>query len=153
MSSIWFLVNAGYTHGEQNMRTNIGGLGEGFYSMIARWMDNATQVSGIELFFLVAGGLLDLLGIAGRSVFPWWPLHPIGFVVETSGLVRGVVFSIFLAWTLERLAFLFGGVGKYQRMKPFFLGMLVGYVPGAGLSYLVDGVWFPDRLHSFEVFF
>jgi hypothetical protein len=46
----------------------------------------------------------------------------------------------------------FGGVGLYRKTQPLFLGILVGYVLGVAVAYVVDSVWFPDSPHVIEIF-
>ena len=40
-----------------------------------------------------------------------------------------------------------GGMTLYRRARPFFLGLLLGYVLGVGLCFLVDVIWFPSHGH------
>jgi hypothetical protein len=62
------------------------------------------------------------------------------------------MFSIFLAWLIKFLLMRFGGVGLYRKTQPLFLGILVGYVLGVAVAYVVDSVWFPDSPHVIEIF-
>lgn len=151
-ASILYIIVAGYATGANNLRSGPGELGVGFYSMIIQWVDNPAKVSELEILFFVSGMILNILLTAGRYLFYWWPLHPIGFVALTSDSVVRVVFSIFLAWLIQTLLLRFSGVRLYRRVQPLFLGMLVGYVLGVGLSFLIDSIWFPGSPHSYDVF-
>jgi hypothetical protein len=101
---------------------------------------------------------LTLLGVGAvvmsaltllRYRVSWWPLHPIGFAVASSGTyVRYTVFSVFLAWAIKALILRLGGVTLYRRCRPFFLGVLVGYTSGIVLSTLIDAIWFSGAGHS-----
>jgi len=101
---------------------------------------------------------LTLLGVGAavmsvltllRYRVSWWPLHPIGFAVASSGTyVRYTVFSVFLAWAIKALILRLGGVTLYRRCRPFFLGVLVGYTSGVVLSTLIDAIWFSGAGHS-----
>lgn len=79
--------------------------------------------------------------------FPWWPLHPIGFGVAQAFGTTFVVFSVFLSWFIKLLLLKIGGVGLYRRSRPFFVGMMVGYVVAVAVSYGVDVIWFPQNGH------
>lgn len=154
VSSLGYLIHAGYTYGEQSLRGGaIGSLGNGFYAMAISWMDNATQISQLEVIYLGSGGVLTFIMIIGRYLFYWWPLNPIGFVVAASTPIRVAFFPFLLAWLIQVVLLRIGGVRLYRSVQPLFLGMLVGYVLGAAVSYLVDGLWFIDQPHLFENFF
>ena len=96
---------------------------------------------------------LGLAAICGALIylryrFVWWPLHPIGFTVSgTTWPIRVSVFSIFLTWLVKLVILKIGGNRLYTRSRPFFLGMLVGYVVGVAISFVVDVIWFPGEGH------
>jgi hypothetical protein len=153
-SSLGYLIWAGYRYGEQSLRGGaIGSLGNGFYAMAIAWIDNATRITELEVAFLVGGGIMTFIMTIGRYLFYWWPLHPIGFVVAAAAPIRSAFFPFFLAWLIQVLLLRFGGVRLYQKAQPLFLGMLVGYLIGAGVSYTIDVFWFPDTPHLYENFF
>ncbi|MBM3262601.1 MAG: hypothetical protein FJY97_04135 [candidate division Zixibacteria bacterium] len=152
VTSIGYIITAGYAYGAHNLRTGPGPLGDGFYNLIISWINNATQVTSLELSFLASGGVLMILLSLCRYLFYWWPLHPIGLVVVASGPAVGAVFPIFLAWLIQTLLIRTGGVRQYRRIQPLFIGILVAYVLGQGLSFFVDLYWFPDAPHAFDAF-
>jgi len=69
----------------------------------------------------VTGGLLVL-----RALVPWWPLHPIGYVVCGSWALSVTWFSIMLGWLAKACIMNFGGATAYRRVLPFFLGFVLG---------------------------
>ncbi|MBI4551080.1 MAG: hypothetical protein HY710_02335 [Candidatus Latescibacteria bacterium] len=151
LTSLLYIISAGYRFGAQNLRTGPGSLGIGFYDLIIQWINNATRVSQLEMIFLLSGVVLLLLMTAGRYLFYWWPLHPIGLLVVASSNTVTAVFPLFLAWLIQVALRRFGGGRLYRKAQPLFVGILVGYVLGQGLSFLVDFIWFPDNPHVFEV--
>lgn len=151
-TSLVYVIFAGYTYGAQNLRTDPGGLGVGFYDLIISWINNATLVTSLELSFLASGGVLMVLLSLARYFFYWWPLHPIGLVVVASSPTTGAIFPIFLAWLIQTILIRIGGGRLYRGVQPLFIGILAGYVLGQGLSFLVDSIWFPDAPHQFDVF-
>ena len=101
----------------------------------------------LSLFGIGAAGMSLLTFMKYR--FAWWPLHPIGFALAGTGTsVRYTVFSVFIAWTIKFLILRIGGAALYRRYIPFFLGVLVGYTTGVGVSIVVDILWFPGGGHS-----
>jgi hypothetical protein len=73
-------------------------------------------------------------------------------VAYTSDSVLRIFFPVFLAWLIQSLLLRFGGVRLYRDAQPLFLGILVGYVLGVGVSFVIDLVWFPANPHSYEAF-
>ena len=115
-------------------------------------MKNATQISTLEILFLATGMAISTLLALGRYVFYWWPLNPIGFAIGASAPIRGVVFTLFVAWLVQIILLRIGGVSLYRKAQPLFLGMLVGYVIGVFVAYVVDSIFFPDIPHIAEIF-
>lgn len=152
VTSTIYVIYTGYTQGADNLHINLTNTGILFYDLIVKWMRNATRISEIEIIFLVSGAMVNMLLVAGRYFFYWWPLNPIGFVIGASGPIRGLTFTIFIAWLIKAILLRLGGVRLYQSMQPLFLGILIGYVAGVGVSYVVDANWFPDTPHVGEIF-
>jgi len=82
-----------------------------------------------------------------RYRYAWWPLAPIGLVVPlTHGIAS--IFSLFLTWSAKSIILRIGGVDLYRKMRPLFVGILVGHALGCLLSFFVDIIWFPGQGHS-----
>ena len=67
--------------------------------------------------------------------------------MASTWMVKRIAFSVFVAWLCKRLVLRFGGVALYQRLKPFFVGLAVGFFVGVFLSFGVDVVWFKGGGH------
>jgi len=108
--------------------------------------------------FLSAAGV----GFAGvvvcsamRLRLPWWPIHPVLFLVAGT-LPSALFWGSFLAGWLAKTAVLrFGGGGAYEKAKQFFIGLVAGEFAlgivsmAAGLAcYLLTGLKGPGfRVH------
>ena len=125
-----------------------GAAGVGYIQIIVTWMKNKTVISSIEQLFFGAGVLIAGVLTALRYYFPAWPLHPIGYAIAGSNVVRVVTFSIFLAWLVKTIVLRCGGVSLYKKTQPIFIGMLSGYVLMVVIASIVDAVWFPGQGHS-----
>jgi len=80
--------------------------------------------------------------------FSWWPLHPIGMTIASTHPTRMIAFSLFLAWLAKWFIVKAGGHRAYERFKPLFLGIVLGYFAGAGIAFFVDALFFgPGRGH------
>ena len=98
--------------------------------------------------FLGIGGLITGLMFYLRYRFAGFPVHPIGFTISASGVLQSSVSSIFLVWLAKVILLKFGGLERYRKTAPLFLGMLIGYLAGIGLGVVVDVIWFNGNGHQ-----
>ncbi|OGG48996.1 MAG: hypothetical protein A3F84_14260 [Candidatus Handelsmanbacteria bacterium RIFCSPLOWO2_12_FULL_64_10] len=98
--------------------------------------------------FLGIGGAFTGLLSYLRYRFPGFPVHPIGFAISASEILRSSTASIFIVWLVKTLLLKFGGLERYRKTAPLFLGMAIGYVAGIGLGVAVDVLWFNGDGHS-----
>lgn len=92
---------------------------EGFlkYPRGTDWMD----LSSISM-----GAAFTLFLCFMRVRFIWWGLHPIGYIAASKYHARCIWFSIFLGWFFKYLILKYGGVKFYRKLRPLFLGLIVG---------------------------
>ncbi len=90
---------------------------------------------------MVAGAAGSASMMALRSKFLWWPLHPVGYVLSTSGwIINYLWFSFFVAWAVKLCVMKSGGVRAYRRLAPLFVGFVVGEITVGSLWALVGVV-------------
>ena len=76
---------------------------------------------------IMGGGALFMLFLCVmRLRFIWWPAHPIGYVAFSKYHAHNLWFAIFLGWVMKLVVLRIGGVQLYRRLRPAFLGMIVG---------------------------
>ena len=59
-----------------------------------------------------------------------------------------LLLSFLTAWFIKQAILSVGGIRGYRAGKPFFIGLILGHFVGAGVSFVVDMVWFPGQGHS-----
>jgi len=146
--SIWYSLYLGYNHGVQSYGNWIFYPGNrvSFDMMVAK-LRNPYGTDWGRLSFLGIGALIMAGLTFMRYRFLWWPLHPIGFAIAPTDPVKRLSFSIFLAWAAKLIILKLGGVTLYRRAKLLFIGLIMGYFVGGGVSFVVDMIWFPGRGH------
>ena len=97
-----------------------------------------------NVFFTLLGAAITIVLFTLRFVFPWWPIHPVGFAFAMVLPVRVAFFSIFLAWLAKTIIMRAGGVKLYNRAKPLFLGLIFGEVLISGIGFFIDLALFND---------
>jgi hypothetical protein len=149
LASFIYTIYMGYLHGA----ANYGGI---FTGGLARypWDNLVKKVKGPfstkwgPLGFMFSGAVATAGLMALRYRFPAWPLHPIGFAAGPVYPVNRMVFPLFLAWAIKSTILRVGGVGAYRAGRPFFIGLILGHFVGAGISFIVDMIWFHGNGHS-----
>jgi hypothetical protein len=63
---------------------------------------------------------------AMRALYWWWPLHPLGYALPASWTMSAFWFPVLIAWLVKSLVMRYGGLKRYLRLRPFFLGMIFG---------------------------
>jgi hypothetical protein len=150
LTAILYTVGICYESGGSTFRTwSLVGAPVGMYESLAKVVSNTdpTVPDPGKVSVWALGGLTAWLMVLLQSRLPWWPIHPLGVMLMSSGYVTLYVLDIFLVWLTKLLILRLGGIAMYRRAKPVAYGLIVGYVFAVGCSFLVDLVWFPDGGH------
>ena len=67
-----------------------------------------------------------------RHRFLSWPLHYIGVPIAGTYVMFFAWFSMFLGWLFKLIIPKYGGSNLYVRLRPFFLGLVLGNIVCAG---------------------
>ena len=57
------------------------------------------------------------------------------------------MFTLFMAWMIKSIMIRVGGLMLYNRGKPFFIGLTLGHFAAAGLSFIIDVIYFQGHGH------
>jgi hypothetical protein len=149
LASFAYTIYMGYLHGA----ANYGGLFTGGLAAYP-WDNLVKKVKGPfptkwePLGFMFSGAAITAGLMVLRYRFPGWPLHPIGFAAGPVYPVNSMVFPIFLAWAIKSTIVRIGGAKAYRAAGPFFIGLILGHFVGAGISFIVDMIWFHGNGHG-----
>ncbi len=149
--STFYTIWLGYTMGAYNFQPNwlVINVGRAYFdAVVVPSIRNPLPVNPTDYGFCLAGAGGMLVLNLMRYRFPWWPFHPVGFALSGMSLTRLTSTTIFLAWLIKYLMIKVAGASFYRRSKPFFIGMLTGYVLAVAAGIAVDSVWFPRQGHE-----
>jgi hypothetical protein len=141
-TTIYYYVSMGYRHGL------LHGY-EWYYIMspqlhwgwVVNAMDNPNPPQwACHLFLALGAGTAGLLSWATHS-FVGWPLQPVGLAFALTNTVRIDWFGIFLAWLVKVVLLRYGGVVLYRKVRPFFLGLILGSCVGIGGASLLNSFY------------
>ena len=98
--------------------------------------DYAGEVQSWNVLFVALGGCWVGASMLLRRVLFWFP-HPIGYIMFVNPLVRSYWFSFLLAWLVKRVVLQYGGKHTFDRVKPFFIGLIIGEIMACAFWVLV----------------
>ena len=101
-----------------------------------------------RLVWLLVGAIFTVCLYSIRYRFPRFGLHPIGFAISGSDILRTGFTSVFLIWLAKDLVFRFGGLDRYRRTTPFVMGGFIGYLTAVATGIVVDAIWYPGKGHQ-----
>ena len=78
---------------------------------------------------------MGLLMLA-RHRFVWWPFNPISFPISVAA--NKMFLSVLVAWAIKSAAIDYGGPRLYRRLRPFFLGLIMGEWTPRGVMALYE---------------
>ena len=133
------MVNLAYQYGGINLTGwQFSGLPSFAGTWLTRNINNPEPVHFWHLGFTGAGALLMGFLTFIKSRFVGFPIHPIGMTLGLTHPVFHVWFSVFLAWLCKAMILKYGGALLYIRLRPFFLGSVLGAFASAGFWLLVS---------------
>jgi len=137
--SVVVSMTLAYTHGGMTLnRWFFEGGPKAPFDLMSEKLQNPTGPSLRGYLLMAVGGAVTMAMVILRASFPWFWLHPIGFVVGSVWLMNQLWFSIFLAWLIKSLVMRYGGPIIYKRVVPFFLGLVLGQYTAAAFWFVVD---------------
>ena len=149
VSSLWIWLHAAYEEGVASGFTGYVGIPWESFNRLERWLRYPGNTNYPELGFIGIGLSFSLIMMFLRTRFLWWPLHPVGYALSTSGwLINLIWFSFLVGWIIKWVILKYGGLKAYRNAFPFFLGLILGeYAIGCFWNLL--GILSGTRLYPF----
>ncbi|HIE28085.1 TPA: hypothetical protein EYP66_12435 [Candidatus Poribacteria bacterium] len=101
----------------------------------------STEVGWRRLTFFIIGIIFTAFLAFMRTLYWWWPFHPLGYALSASWTMIVFWFPVFLAWLVKYPLMRYGGVRLYLRIRPFFLGMIFGEFSMAVIWTLISWIF------------
>jgi len=144
--TVYFVLYLCYQYGAGNFRSWYfsagGGAGGTAFNGVIRQINNPWPTDWNKLMYFGIGVLVYSLLTLCQYRFYWWPLHPVGLAVAPLWMTRHIALSLFIAWAIKSVVLRYGGISLYRGARPFFIGLIVGFFLGVGISFAVDVIWF-----------
>lgn len=79
-----------------------------------------------------------------RLRVPWWPLHPVMFLLWATYPMSMTCHSFFLGWMLKKAAVRFGGIRMARVLRPLMIGIIAGEILAAVIFMIVGFLYYLD---------
>jgi len=116
----------------------------GLPSFAGNWVshniNNSQPIQFWHLGFTAIGSTIMAILSLLKARFVGFSIHPIGLTLGFTHPIRNIWFSVFVAWLIKALILKYGGANLYSRLKPFFLGMVLGTFGSAGFWLIVSSI-------------
>jgi len=139
--ALWSNVRLGYQVGALQLadQSFVMGQPRNVATISNDLLAGARGVSWTNWAWLVVGGVGTYAMMLARARFPWFALHPIGYLMGLTYPMHLLWFSTLVGWAAKVGITRFGGADTYRQATPFFLGLVLGDVSMMLLWLCVDG--------------
>ncbi|MCS7224895.1 MAG: hypothetical protein NZ959_10115 [Armatimonadetes bacterium] len=87
---------------------------------------------------IIAGVSFSALLVTCHQRLPGFPVHPLGFALADSLVIRRIWLSVFLGWAVKGIVLRYLGLAVYRSLLPGFIGLVLGELIAAGVWLSVD---------------
>ena len=130
-------IYMGYVYGAVNLSTtHFVWLAQYVYEYAAARITEPVEANWTGWLHTGVGGLVMGFLMIAQRIWVWWPLHPIGYPI--SSVFSWMAFNAWLAWLIKSTVLKYGGPKLFKRVRPFFLGMIIGQFAIYGVFWIID---------------
>src|SRR5690606_38187367 len=93
--------------------------------------DGLTSLSSLRpasdtMMWIGLGVALILITALARLRLPWWPIHPVLFLVWGTMPASRLAISFLIGWAIKLLVVRTGGAKAYHQLMPLMIGVIAG---------------------------
>jgi len=88
------------------------------------------------------GVVLVIAAAAARLRLPWWPIHPVMFLVWGTYPMTVFAFSFLIGWLVKLGVMRSTGARGYQAVRPMMIGIIAGELLAGLLWIAIGGIYF-----------
>lgn len=157
--SWWMHLDAAYEWGSNVLEggTTEGGtrvtLTKSSYDSVASWMRGPVEPRRNESIAFGVGIVMVVLLAVLRRLFLQFPLHPSGFVMGLTGAGSIGWAMLLLSLIIKTIVLRVGGMRAYNRLLPFFIGVVVGHYFWAGTVWALIASFGGEGFNKYAVWF
>jgi hypothetical protein len=107
---------------------------------LSRW--SLIEPNGAAAIWMGAGLVLVIGCTVARLRLPWWPLHPVLFLVWGTYPCSQFYFSFLLGWVIKAVLVKLAGARTYHATRPLMVGVIAGEMLAALAWILVGAIYY-----------
>ncbi len=136
IAAMWVLLDGFYRLGASAGIAGyaVNAFGREPFYRLQNWLTYPTPTDYPALSFIGIGFFLTLLLLFLRMRFFWWTLHPLGYALADDYSMQWLWASLLLSWLLKTITLKYGGIKRYRRTLPFFIGLILG-------EFVIGSLW------------
>jgi len=136
--AIWITLTLNYTYGGANLRMfGVPRIAWSFLEDKLKHPVGGRIVAERWVFTGIGAAVMALLVFLSNR-FIWWPVHYIGFAIGDAWVMGWAWGCVFLGWLIKLFILKLGGQAWYTKLKPIFLGMILGQLMCGAFWIIVD---------------
>jgi hypothetical protein len=127
----------GYQHGAINLSSfYFNAVAHYPYWFMEKSINNPAGFRITSWIHIGLGGAITGALMLAQYRFLWWPFHYLGYPI--SCVFGRMWLGVFVAWMIKGVILKYGGITLFSRLRPFFLGLILGEAVAAGFWVIVD---------------
>jgi len=136
----WVNLSAIYHRGTLLMDAwQFRGAGNGTFGQLASDLRSPEIRDSYLPVGLLCGAAVMALLTWLHTAFLWWGISPIGFIMGGTFAMNARIWTnALLAWLLVVILHRLGGLRLYAKLRPAFIGMVLGHFAIMGLRSIID---------------
>ena len=141
-----------YSYGGLNLSPwKAKALASDAFDSIRRYYDTPLGPDYKSLSVMGVGAGVTVFLSVMRMNFVWWPFHPLGYIASNLYIIHYFWFHIFVAWVMMKLITKYGGIHVVRKVRPFFIGVVIGALASGGFWWVVDYFYHLDTHWVFAI--
>jgi hypothetical protein len=130
----WVILHSFYKVGAVSGRGWSLGFGWYVYDGLKNWLYSSTEPNYYAVGGMTFGLLFSLILMFMRSRFPFWPLHPIAFVISGDWGMKYLWSCMLVSSVVKWMVLKLGGRRASQQLVIFAIGLILG-------DFIIGGLW------------
>ena len=132
LSLFWICLHVAYSFGANHGVQRFANI---TYGRLTNWISYPSSDIDFAGIQGIGVGLLVVVFLtAMRQQFLWWRLHPAAYAIANGADINIFWFSMLVGFFVKRMLISYGGIGRYRRARPLFLGFVLG-------EYIIGSLW------------